>query len=186
MGYAVPGKEQGGEQPDQHGKYEQRQRGEPARPVRRHRLFPVSRWPRRVRGRGKLGQPPVPRQIGHDLRELTECLRREGGSKTFVQLIEGQSTGRVMIAKVRRRGVAFGVPDAKRVESPGPVRVAATGEVSVIPHRHRASSACSEGSVPSTIDRGQWLREPGWLRRSISDAAAARASRHGAAGRCRR
>lgn len=126
----VPGEQERGEQPDQHGKHQQRQRSRPPSPVRvRGRFLQLSGLEaghRRVRrvprpahaevrvagGTGMPGQPPWPWQVGHGPGELRERPRGEYRIQAFVQLIEGQSASRVVLAKVRRRCVAFRVPDA--------------------------------------------------------------------------
>jgi DNA polymerase-3 subunit beta len=197
---AVPGEQQGREQPDQHGQDQQRQGRELACPVRgrgsvlrvpvagprarsalparlescpgrTHRgaahpgvplarpavAGPGGRHPRaaghsRCRGRacepGEPGQSPRPGQIGHDPRELTERLRREHRLETFVQLLEGQPASREVLAKIRRRRVAFRVPDAHHMRTSWPEGIAATREGSVITHRHRPFRARSEVRSP--------------------------------------
>jgi DNA polymerase III subunit beta len=197
---AMPGEQQGGEQPDQHGQDQQREGGELARPVggRRsvlriavaiararpllpaglesgpgrthgraaHPRVPVARpavagrggrhpWPgghSRRRGLagepGEPGQPSRPGQIGHDPRELTERLRREHRLEALVQFLDGQPPSREVLAEIRRRRVAFRVPDAHHMRTSWPERVAATREGSVITHRHRPFRVRSEVRSP--------------------------------------
>ena len=104
---------------------------------------------RRVPGEpGEPGQPPRPGQIGHDPRELTDCLRREHRLETFVQLLEGQPASREVLAEIRRGRVAFRVPDAHHLGTAWPEGIAATREGSVITHRHRPFRARSEVRSP--------------------------------------
>jgi hypothetical protein len=199
-GSAMPGEQQGGEQPDQHGQDQQRQGGELARPVGRGRsvlriavaiprarpLLPagLESGPGRTHGRavhprvpvarpavagrggrhprpgghsrrrglagepGEPGQPSRPGQVGHDPSELTERLRREHRLEALVQFVDGQPASREVLAEIRRRRVAFRVPDAHHMRTSWPERVAATREGSVITHRHRPFRVRSEVRSP--------------------------------------
>jgi DNA polymerase-3 subunit beta len=144
----VPGEQQGGQQPEHHGQDQQRQRGEPARPVRRRGVSPLAVQRREAARRP--GQGPQPRQVGHDPGELAVRPGGEHRAKTVVQLVKGQPAGYVVLAQVRRRGVPLRVPDAQHVRCRGPERftttaaerlAAAAGVRSVVTHRHRASPA---------------------------------------------
>jgi len=141
----VPGEQERREQPDHHRQDQQRQGGEPPGPVRRG-VVPAVAGPRSRREcRARPGLPSHPGRagkVGHDLPELAVRPGREHLAEAVVEFVEGEPAGYVVVAQVRRRRFAVGVPDAQHVPRQGPVRFPVpVREGDVVTHRHGASGA---------------------------------------------
>jgi hypothetical protein len=58
-----------------------------------------------------------------------------------MEFVEGQPASHEVIAEVRRRRIAFDVPDPQHISWQGLVLPVPVREGSVVTHRHRASGA---------------------------------------------